>query len=218
MVKKERIFRVQWYYKTWFMLSVCIEQFLNTTEWLQHFLTGYTVVLTFTKRTFQICFWINSVLYSGYRNERQKNFNCNFFCSCFSATSNCTSLGFTVILYKRNPNLKNDRLCLDWVLQPVTGLISFPLPKKVTSRRSCILVKLHHRYRRLPDYWAIYQGIDLTRNKIWINVINDVVADRFLTLEQNHDLHMHRNSVPKKHKTRISLVKPKEPIKMLEVC
>ena len=28
---------------------------------------------------------------------------------------------------------------------------------------------------------------------------------------------MHRSSVPEKHKTRISLVKPKEPVKMLDV-
>ena len=31
-------------------------------------------VLTSTKRNFQIWMWMNSVLYSGYRNERRKNF------------------------------------------------------------------------------------------------------------------------------------------------
>ena len=38
-----------------------------------------------------------ALLYSRYRNERQKNFNFIFFFSCFLATFNCTSLGFTVI-------------------------------------------------------------------------------------------------------------------------
>ena len=40
---------------------------------LQHCLFGYTAVLTSAKINFQIWMWINSVLYSGYRNERRKN-------------------------------------------------------------------------------------------------------------------------------------------------
>ena len=34
----------------------------------------------------------------------------------------------------------------------------------------------------------LYRGIDLIRNKILINVINDVVGGRFSTMEQKHDL------------------------------
>ena len=33
---------------------------------------GYTVVLISAKRNFLIWMWANSVLYSGYRNERRK--------------------------------------------------------------------------------------------------------------------------------------------------
>ena len=160
-------------------------------------------MLTSAKRNFQIWLWINSVLYSRYRNERQKNFNFNFFFSCFSATSNCTSLGFTVIWYKKNLNLNNDRLCLDSVLQPVTGLISFPLPKKVMSWRPCILGTEDCPTVKGQN-WAIYQGIDLTRNKSLINVINDVVADRFSTMEQNHDLHAQELSSWKTQNTNFS--------------
>ena len=43
--------------------------------------------------------------------------------------------------------------------------------------------------RQSKDKIELYQGIDLTRNKILINVINDVVAGRFSTMEQKHDLH-----------------------------
>ena len=44
-------------------------QFETTTKYL---FIGYTVVLTSAWRNFRIWMWVNSVLYSGYRNERRK--------------------------------------------------------------------------------------------------------------------------------------------------
>ena len=41
----------------------------------------------------------------------------------------------------------------------------------------------------LKDKLELYQGIDLTHNNLLINIINDVVAGRFSTMEQKHDLH-----------------------------
>ena len=69
--------------------------------------------------------------------------------------------------------------------------------------------------RLLRDKIELYQGIDLTRAKILINIVNDVLAGRFWIIGKKYDLH--RNSVPEKRKTRIFHVKPKEPIKMLDV-
>ena len=40
--------------------------------------------------------------------------------------------------------------------------------------------------RLLKDKLELYQGIDLTHNNLLINIINDVVAVRFSTME--HDL------------------------------
>ena len=44
--------------------------------------------------------------------------------------------------------------------------------------------------RLLKDKLELYQGIDLTHNNLLINIINDVVAGRFSTMEQKHDLHV----------------------------
>ena len=44
--------------------------------------------------------------------------------------------------------------------------------------------------RLLKDELELYQGIDLTHNNILVNIINDVVAGRFSTMEQKHDLHV----------------------------
>ena len=42
----------------------------------------------------------------------------------------------------------------------------------------------------LKDKLELYQGIDLTHNNLLINIINDVVAGRFSTMEQKLDLHV----------------------------
>lgn len=44
--------------------------------------------------------------------------------------------------------------------------------------------------RLLKDKLEQNQGIDLTHNNLLINVINDVVAGRFSTMEPKHDLHV----------------------------
>ena len=46
--------------------------------------------------------------------------------------------------------------------------------------------------------------MDLTRNKILINVINDVVAGRFSTMEKKYDLHAQELSSWKTHNTNFS--------------
>ena len=43
--------------------------------------------------------------------------------------------------------------------------------------------------RLLKDKLELYQGIDLTHNNLLINVINDVMAGRFSTMQKKHDLH-----------------------------
>ena len=126
-------------------------------------------------------------------------------------------LGFSNIVQKKSQS-KQRQIMLRLRLATCHRFNFFPTAQKGDEQTVMHPREAPSPVQKIADYWAIYQGIDLTRNKILINVINDVVADRFSTLEQNHDLHMQRNSVPKKHKTRISLVKPKEPIKMLEVC
>ena len=55
----------------------------------------------------------------------------------------------------------------------------------------------------LKDKLELYQEIDLTHNNLLINIINDVVAGRFSTMEPSM-ICMYRNSVPEKQKTRIS--------------
>ena len=125
-------------------------------EWLQRYLFGYTVVLTSSKINFQIWMWINSVLYSGYRMNDERTYKCT---------------------------------CKSSVLQSVLGLIFSPLSKKVMSWRPCILVKLvttllQKIARLLKDELELYQGIDLTHNNILINIINDVLAGRFSTMDQ----------------------------------
>ena len=80
----------------------------------------------------------------------------------------------------------------------------FPTTQK-GDKLTGILVKPQHRIQRSQQVNGkieLYQEIDPTRNKILINIINDVVAGWFATMEQEHDLR--RNSVTEKYKTRIS--------------
>ena len=58
--------------------------------------------------------------------------------------------------------------------------------------------------RQSKDKIELHQGIDLTRNKILINVINDVVAGRFSTMEQKHNLHAQELSSWKTQNTNFS--------------
>ena len=186
---------------------------------LQHCLFGYTVVLTSAKKNFQIWMWINSVLYSLFfmNDGRSCDIYCNFFFSCFSVTSNSASLGFTVILYKKS-KLKQ------WQIMLRLRLAKCPRLKIFSHRTKMWWADGHRRKAKTPvqriarllrDKIELYQEVDLTRAKILINIINDVVAVRFWIIEQKYDLQ--RNSVPEKRKTRISHVKPKEPFKILDV-
>ena len=67
-------------------------------------------------------------------------------------------------------------------------------PRKATTPEQKIT-------RQSKDKIELYQGIDLTRNKILINVINDVLAGRFSTMEQKDDLHAQELRSWKTHNT-----------------
>ena len=80
----------------------------------------------------------------------------------------------------------------------------FPTTQK-GDKLTGILIKPQHRIQRSQQVKGkieLYQEIDPTRNTILINIINDVVAGWFATMEQKRDLGM--NSVTEKYKTRIS--------------
>ena len=141
---------------------------------------------------------------------------CNFFFSCFSVTSNSTSLGFTVIWYKKILI----KTITDYAKTQSCKLSSVKFFSHCTKmwwadghpRKA--KTPVHRIARLLRDKIELHQGIDLTRVKILITIINDVVARRFSIIEQKYDLH--RNSVPEKRKQEFPHVKPKEPIKMLD--
>ena len=78
--------------------------------------------------------------------------------------------------------------CKSSVLQSVLGLIFFPTVQKgdeLTAMHPSEATTLLQKIARLlKDELELYQGIDLTHNNILINIINDVLAGRFSTMDQ----------------------------------
>ena len=143
---------------------------------------------------------------------RTCNNYCNFFFSCFSVTSNKLYFAWVYSnIYSMKKILIKQKHIM--VRLSLANCLTFHFFSHCTKRwwgdghlreatRSYNTSTKDYRWSK--DKIELYQGIDLTRNKILINVINDVVAGRFSTKEQQHDLHARELSSWKTQNTNFS--------------